>query len=87
MWQNPPHTSTIDQEQSQCQPSVQPSTLQTDMPVCSSVKEQHNTAPEKGNFLAHHEAMTECLRPERAGSLSNIFSSRRRLEPEVEMEN
>ena len=36
---------------------------------------------------AHHEAMTECLRSLKAGSLSKMSSSRRRLEPDVEMEN
>ena len=48
-----------------------------------------NTSHEQmlGGGAAHHEAMTECLRSFKAGSLSKMSSSRRRLEPDVEMEN
>ena len=38
-------------------------------------------------LTAHQEAITECLRSLNAGSLSKMSSSRRRLEPDVEMEN
>ncbi len=91
MWQNPPHESmltrctlgatllSIPERCALCELNRKCKTLFT-----SSTIRLNRRAK---TLLAHHEAMTECLRPDRAGSLSNIFSSSRRLEPEVEIEN
>ena len=43
--------------------------------------------PMEHELTAHQEAITECLSSLNAGSLSKMSSSRRRLEPDVEMEN
>ena len=56
-------------------------------PGTAQLRRTNWSAPAQGKARAHQEAMTECLRPESAGSRSNRASSRRSEDPEVEMEN